>query len=468
LWFVLNPGYESTSKILLQGPREEEELLGEVQIATTLVVLDQVAAELPWGTTGRQLQGAVSAAVGDGNVITITGAASTPERAQLLTDRVAHQYIVFAGKIASDATNEAAAQLQQRRALVQEEIDEITPRIARLEDSPLLPQQTSAGIAARAELDQLRARLTQAEAELDEIGDAAREAEAEATNTRGGLIVIEPPVAGTVAAPTIQQLAGGGALVFAALGAFALIAAARWDLRLTVPEQIGAALGSGVLAEVDVAVESHAKASAAAWRRGRRLRDLLRDDARWFPPAGRPSDGWQADVRYTRLLSKLRDHASNAHLRVLVVIADDDLRARLAVVRLAAVAAADQTPVMVLTDDDELAELVRAGADAEGAPVTVASSGLPAPEDLVVLRVVAASAARPVVPHCDGVTGAMVALAVGSRTAWELVALAGACADAGHPVIGAVVVWPVRATSVERPDASTSAPSTAEAMAGST
>jgi hypothetical protein len=155
---------------------------------------------------------------------------------------------------------------------------------------------------------------------------------------------------------------------------------------------------------------------------------------------------------------------------VLVVIADDDRRSRMAVVRLATVAAVDNTPVSVLTDDDEVAELIRAdaaGAEVERAPIAVGASGEPAPEDHIVLRVVAASPSRPVVPNCDGVIGALVALAIGSRSPWELVALAGACADAGHPVIGAVVVWPVLGTSSERPDPPTSTPSTNDAMAGS-
>jgi hypothetical protein len=228
-----------------------------------------------------------------------------------------------------------------------------------------------------------------------------------------------------------------------------------------------------VLAEVDVAVEPHTPArgtSAGPRRRGKRLSDLLRDDAQWISPAGGASGGWQADIRYERLLSKLRDQARSAHPRVLVVIADDDLRSRMAVVRLATVAAVDKTPVMVLTDDEEVAELIRAGAagaEAERAPIGVGSSDDPAPADHLVLRVVAASPGRPIVPNCDGVMGALVALAIGSRSAWELVALAMACADAGHPVIGAVVVWPVRCTSTERPDLPTSTPSTDEAMAGS-
>ena len=100
---LLSPGYLSSSKVLLQGSREKDALPGEAQIATSLVVLDRTATALNWGVSGNDLQGVVSAAVLDGNVIQIRATASTPERAQQLTDRATLEYIRFSTQIVSDA-----------------------------------------------------------------------------------------------------------------------------------------------------------------------------------------------------------------------------------------------------------------------------------------------------------------------------------------------------------------------------
>ncbi|OLF04429.1 hypothetical protein BLA60_40710, partial [Actinophytocola xinjiangensis] len=58
------------------------------------------------------------------------------------------------------------------------------------------------------------------------------------------------------------------------------------------------------------------------------------------------------------------------------------------------------------------------------------------------VRVVEVTAHRPTVPDDPGGAGVLVVLTAGTRTAWELVGLAQACADAGQDVLGVVVVTP--------------------------
>ena len=57
-----------------------------------------------------------------------------------------------------------------------------------------------------------------------------------------------------------------------------------------------------------------------------------------------------------------------------------------------------------------------------------------------VLSVVPVSAARPTVPDSRDVSGVLAVVTSGTRTAWELLAIAEACLDAGCPVAGALVV----------------------------
>jgi hypothetical protein len=88
-----------------------------------------------------------------------------------------------------------------------------------------------------------------------------------------------------------------------------------------------------------------------------------------------------------------------------------------------------------------------------------------------VLRVIDVSAARPAVPDCGRVSGALVVLTAGTRTAWELLGITEACADAGHQVVGAFVTnrirpvdnRPIEPTQVDSPGASFNG----KAMAGS-
>lgn len=45
--------------------------------------------------------------------------------------------------------------------------------------------------------------------------------------------------------------------------------------------------------------------------------------------------------------------------------------------------------------------------------------------------------AQPIVP--DGTAGVLVVVSLGSRNAWELVAISEACSDAGHEILGTVL-----------------------------
>src|SRR4051812_45698321 len=75
---VLSPGYRTSTSILLQGPREPDELVTETKVATSTVVLDRAADSL--GMSEAELRDAVTAEVVDGNVIDIVATAPNPDR----------------------------------------------------------------------------------------------------------------------------------------------------------------------------------------------------------------------------------------------------------------------------------------------------------------------------------------------------------------------------------------------------
>jgi hypothetical protein len=87
------------------------------------------------------------------------------------------------------------------------------------------------------------------------------------------------------------------------------------------------------------------------------------------------------------------------------------------------------------------------------------------------VNVVEIAAGRPTVPDAGAEIGVVVVLTVGTRTAWELVGIAEACADAGHEVVGVVLTRPVR-LSEEKTDKPVKGgpsriPEDRDAMAGS-
>ncbi|MDP8927022.1 MAG: exopolysaccharide biosynthesis protein, partial [Actinomycetota bacterium] len=250
---LFSPGYESASKVLLQGPREEEEVVTEAQIAMSSVVLDRTAAALGWDVTGAELRDSVTAEALDGNVIEIRGTAESPDRAQQLTDRAAQEYVAFSTQLVTGATDASAQALQERRETLQQRVAETNRRIAELEGSAAPGAPTVEGAEAGAELKRLRRTLADAMAELDDLDEREQEAKAEAAFSRAGIVVMEPAVRpSSPAEPTLVQFIAGGTVLFFLLGVVAHLVAARADRRLRSASEIAAALGSPVVGSADV------------------------------------------------------------------------------------------------------------------------------------------------------------------------------------------------------------------------
>jgi len=417
---LLSPGYQTSTSILLQGPRDTDELVTETQVAMSSAVLDRTAAALGWNVTRSDLQEVVKAQVADGNVITITGTADTPERAQQLTDQVAREYISFSTQLATDTGDSSAQVFREQRDALRQEITKVNERITELQAASQQGSEPDA-VQVRSELQELRTALTQAMAQLDE---------ADGASSKSNLVVMglaERPSG--PAPPTTTQLAVAGALVFFLLGVFGHFAAARTDRRLRDESEIGAALGSKVLATVDVPDEpSFDDHPAKPATRSSRLLRLLSDGQPWnVTPLPVSGDNLSRDIRYRRALARLRGDTA-APLRVLVVVPDDDLAAHRAAAQLAAVAEADTAA------------------------------------DRTMLHVVDVAAIRPTIPDDGGSWPVLVVLTSGTRTAWELVGVAEACADAGHQFIGAVLAYRTRPVG-QRPGEHQ--PAAVDAMAGS-
>jgi capsular polysaccharide biosynthesis protein len=401
---LLSPGYESTSNVLLQGPRDEEELVTEAQIAMSSIVLDRTATALGGDGTGGELRGSVGAEVLDGNVIAISGSAGSPERARQLTERLTQEYITFSAQLVSGATDASAQVLAQRRETLEQRVAESSRRIEELQG----PDATAAE-GPNGELERLQSTLADAITELDDIEGRTQGAEADAAFARASIVVMEPASRPSgPAPPTLVQLIAGGALLSFVLGVFGLLAAARADRRLCTAPDIAAALGSHVLGSVDV-------------------------------PDGSTAN---PDVRYRRVLARLRG-APDTVLRLLVLVADDDTTAQRAAAQLAVAAEADGAPASVMTDSADVSRMLQAATESTDSsslrrkfqPGSNPATGA----YRTVLRIVHVCAARPTVPDCGRLSGALVVVTAGTRTPWELVGIAEACADAGHRVIGAFV-----------------------------
>lgn len=456
---LLSPGYRSVSSVLLQGPRDAEELLTETQIATSSVVLDRTAAALGGDSTGAGLRNSVRAEVRDGNVIQISGSAGSPERAQRLTDQLTQEYLTFSTQLVSGAPAAVDQVFQERRGTLQQRITETNQRINELQGS------TGPSAAEGAELERLRAALTDATTELDDINKRERQTEAEAAFSRASIVVMEPASRpSSPAAPTLMHFVAGGALLFFLLGVFAHLVAARADRRLRGAPEIAAALGSPVVGSVDVPDEppaheqptGHHHWSARLWR-------LVHADRPWATPQ-LPicGDDLDRDVRYRRVLARLRG-APDTVLRLLVLVPDDDTTAHRAVARLAVAAGVHGGPAAVLTDHADIARMVQATSG--NARLTVRPSADPVTgAHRTVLHIAAVSPTRPTVPGSGPVSGALLVLTAGTRTAWELVGVAEACSDAGHRVVGAFVthrVWSVDEQPSE-PDHTDPSPGTSD------
>jgi len=386
---VFSPGYETKASVLLQGPRDPDELLTEAQVAKSSVVLDRAAAALNWGESGVDLAERVTAAVADGNIIDITAMADTAERAQQLADRVAQEYVTFSTQLMANSADASAQVSQEQQQTLRQQIVETNQKISDLHNAAG-QGQTIDSVGVRTELESLRSALSQAVAKLDELDTVSGQAK---------MVVMGPAErpAGQ-AAPTMTHLVAGGAVLFLLVGLFGHLFAARTDKRLRTEAQITSALGTAVLGGVDVpaapVVDQQETRSF-----GRRLLALVVSDQPWhvteLPPA---VDETGMEIRYRRVVTRLREHLPTGPGRILVLVADDDQEARTAADRLA-----------------EFGSETRLG-----------------------MRVEAVSAARPIVPD-DGVAGVLVVVTAGTRTAWELVGVTEACTDAGHELLGVVV-----------------------------
>ncbi|MET7617621.1 Wzz/FepE/Etk N-terminal domain-containing protein [Streptomyces sp. NPDC005408] len=389
---VFPPRYTASAPVLLPGQWEERELLTQVDIATSSAVVDRAAAALHWsGVSGTELRDHVSAKAADGNIITISGTADTPERAQQLSDRVAQQFVQFAAQIAGSGTDAGAATgAEALRKKVAETNRRITD-LAKAAD----PGQTVESVQARTALENLRTSLEEAMKKLDEADPATNKA---------GMVVMGPAARPTgEAPPTRMQLIVAGALLFFLLAVIGHLVAARMNRRLRTEPEIAAALGSTLLGTVDVPGERRARRPEGGGPRAR-IRRLLGVDTRWDIPAPQKSgDEAGRRLRYRRVCARLRDRLPGAQ-RLLVVVPDGDEIARRAAGQLVDEAKSDP-----------------------------------------LLRVVEVSVDRPMVPDRDTESGALVVLSAGSWTAEELTGIAEACADGRHEVVGVVVAGMVKA-----------------------
>lgn len=394
---LFSPGYRTASDVLLQGPRDEGELVTEAQVAQSSVVLSRTAAVLGWGRTGAELRDSVQADVLEGNVVRISGTADTPERAKRLTDTLVAEYVAFSTQLLTNPTDSSAQLMQERQAALMEQVLTTNRRIDDLHKAASNNRLTLEGVQARTRLESLRAELSGAVKGLQE---------AQATSSRVGMAVMgDAPLPASPAPPTLMQLSVGGGVLFLLAGILLHLAAGRTGRVLTDERDITVALGAPVLGDVAVPVGGSA---------GRKLRLRRR-------PASAPAD---EDVRYRRILARA-GQTPDEPLRLQIVVADGDEAALLAVKHLA-------------TSTEPPSEL----------------------------RVAGVSADRPTVPEYPGSAGALVVLTARTRTSVELMAIADACADAGLPVVGAVVVHPAASTGTEPRDGPAEARVRDEAMAG--
>jgi capsular polysaccharide biosynthesis protein len=386
--FLLAPGYSTTASVLLQGPRQPDELLTQAQVATSSVVLDRSAAALGWQVSGADLLKSVTASVADGNVVKISTTAETAERAQQLANEVAQEFVKYSTQLLSNSTDSAAQLAQGQREALRQQVAQTNQRITDLSRS-VSDGETVESVQARTALQALRTSLEQAMNNLNA---------ADTASGQGNMVVMgsaERPL--SPAAPTLTQFIGGGALLFLLLGVLGHLFAARTDRRLRDETEIGAALGSAVLANLEVPDSPEAAPANGPLAR---LRRLVREDRPWdLPTVTVSADELSSDLRYRRALARF-----GGSPRLLLLVPEGDVAAR------------------------EVADRLLAVADGRGP----------------VLRVTEVAATRPIVPDPAGENGVLVVLTAGTRTAWELVGIAEACADAGQPVAGAVLARPVR------------------------
>jgi capsular polysaccharide biosynthesis protein len=433
---VLSPGYVSTAKVLLQGDRSSSDAAGETQIATSLILLDHVADKLPGGLTGRQLADRVSAELADGNVLVINGAGPTPPEAQQLTDTLTNEYIGFAAQIIADATNAMASNTKQARTVIQQKIDDANKQITAIQASPVVTAPGPDGDRARSDLEEQQRIVGDATKDLEKLDSASEIAALNATLRGANARVIQLaslPLA--VAPPSPLQLVLVGMAALVVLGVLGHLVAMRNDKRLRRAQDMADAVGAPMLGILG--------ASPTPVRvRPSLVRRILSDDRRWVSPGHTVLDNGRArDVRYLRLLHRLAPDDRPA--QILAVVPDGDDLALNALVDLGVVAAEGGATVALVTDTE--AVIARATNAAEGRGVesrfTAGSdAGTPAASLTILLAQVAAS--QPTVAETEAADAALLLVEVGTRTGWELAGIAGACVDAGQPLLGLVAVIP--------------------------
>ncbi|MCD9880807.1 polysaccharide biosynthesis protein [Streptomyces guryensis] len=383
---VFPPRYTASAPVLLPGLWEERELLTQVDLATSSAVIDRAADALHWsGVSTAGLRDQVSAKAADGNIITISGTADTPKRAQQLSDEVARQFVQYTAQITGSSTDSASTTVSDT---LRKQVDETNRRISDLAKAAD-PGRTVESVQARTALENLRTSLEEAMKKVDEANPATNKA---------GMVVMGPAAPPTgEAAPTRMQLILGGALLFFLLTVIGHLVAARMNRRLRTEPDITAALGSTLLGTVDVPGERRTHQPDGGGSRAR-IRRLLGVDTRWDTPAPQKSgDEAGRRLRYRRVCARLRDRLPGAQ-RLLVVVPEGDEIARRAAGQLVAEARSGPT-----------------------------------------LRVVEVSVDRPIVPDRDIESGAVVVLSADSWTAEELAGIAEACADGRHEIVGIVV-----------------------------
>ena len=239
---LFSPGYETTASVLLQGPREPDELLTEAQVATSSVVLDRAGEALhePVG----ELLDSVTAEVGDGNVINITVTADSPERAQQVADQVADDYARFSAQLVNTGADADAQVLAEQQDALRRQVAETNQRISELHAAAANETTSVESVQVRTQLEALRTGLANAITTLDESEAASRRA----------TVVVMGAAARPVspAPPTMPQLTGGGAALAFLLGVLGHLLGARADRRLRDGADVESAVGAPVLAGLDV------------------------------------------------------------------------------------------------------------------------------------------------------------------------------------------------------------------------
>jgi type VI protein secretion system component VasF len=385
---LLSPGYQTTSSVLLQGPRQADELLTQAEVATSSVVLDRASVTLPWHPSGADLKKQVTASTANGNVVTISASADTAEHAQLLADQVAAQYVKYAGQLATNSGDASVQLAGEQREALRQQVRQATQKIDDLAKTTG-GDLTVESVQARTQLEGLRSSLDQA---IKVLGEADATA-----GSNNAVAMGNAPAPTGQAAPTPVHFTIGGALLFLIAGVFGHLVAFRRDRRLRHQEQIASALGTGVLALVDVELPPADRAKDKGLPG--RVRWLLGIDRPWLlPPVAVPAGAAQREIRNRRVLEQVDAGARG----VLLLVPEDDTSAGTAAERLAEAAERMSVPA----------------------------------------RVCRVSPERPLVPDGDDVT--VVVTSPGTRIDWELVDLAAACAEAGREIAGVVVTHPVR------------------------